>query len=71
MEKDRVKKFVIAIEEMICQEFEVAAETVEEAMEAAEKLYKAGTFVLDNAEICAKQMAIVSPDEDVTEWCEF
>lgn len=66
-----MKKFTIAIEEMICQEFEVAAETADEAMEVAEKLYKSGTFVLDNAELCAKQMAIVSPDEDVTEWCEF
>ncbi len=66
-----MKKFTIAIDEMICQEFEVAAETADEAMEVAEKLYKSGTFVLDNAELCAKQMAIVSPDEDVTEWCEF
>ena len=71
MEKYRVKKFVIAIEEMICQEFDVVAETAEEAMETAEKLYKAGTFVLVNVAVCAKQMAIVSPDEDVTEWCEF
>lgn len=66
-----MKKFVIAVEEMICQEFEVVAGTAEEAMEAAEKLYKTGTFVLDNAGLCAKQMAIVAPDEDATEWCEF
>ncbi len=66
-----MKKFVIAIEEMICQDFEVVAETAEEAMEVAEKLYKSGAFVLDNAELCAKQMAVVAPNEDATEWCEF
>lgn len=40
-------------------------------MESAKKLYKIGAFVLDNAELCAKQMAVVMPDKDATEWCEF
>ena len=66
-----MEKFVIAIEEMICQKFVIAAETAEEAMGAAEKLYKAGTFVLDNAELCTKQMAIIAPGKETTEWREF
>lgn len=66
-----MKKFVICIEETICQQFEVVAETAEEAMKSAEKLYKIGSFVLYNAELCAKQMAVITPDKDATEWCEF
>lgn len=66
-----MKSFVIAIEETISQQFEVAAETAEEAIKTAEKLYNAGTFVLDNAELCAKQLAVVTPDDATTEWCEF
>ena len=38
-----MKKFVICIEETICQQFEVVAETAEEAMKSAEKLYKIGS----------------------------
>ncbi len=66
-----MKKFEIIIEETICQKFEVEAETSKEAMKSAEELYKAGTFVLDNAELCAKQMAVVTPGEEITKWCEF
>ena len=66
-----MKKFEIIIEETICQKFEVEAETTKEAMKSAEELYKAGTFVLDNAELCAKQMTVVTPGEETTEWCEF
>lgn len=66
-----MKKFEIIIEETICQKFEVEAETSKEAMKSAVELYKADTFVLDNAELCAKQMTVVTPGEETTEWCEF
>lgn len=66
-----MKKFVIAIEETLVQEFEVAAANAEEAMEIAEEQYKKGVLVLSSGEAQFKQMAIVKPEKEATEWCEF
>ena len=65
------KKFVIAIEESIVQEFEIIADTAEEEMEIAEEQYRKGDLVLCPGEAQFRQMAIVKPDNEVTEWCEF
>ena len=66
-----MKKFIIAIEEMVVQEFEVFAENSEEAMNKAIENYKSGKFVLEPGEVQFKQMAILKPENEVTEWCEF
>lgn len=56
---------------MISQDFEIEAETAEEAIETAEQKYKSGEFVLAPGTLAAKQMAIMSPSNEVTEWFEF
>ena len=66
-----MKKFIIAIEEMISEEFEVEAETAEEAMEMAKHKYDIGEYVLSPGNLAAKQMSVVSPDNEATEWVEF
>lgn len=66
-----MKKFVITIEETVCQNFEVEAENAEQAMEFAENKYQNGEFVLEPGEVCFKQMAIMKPDDEATEWIEF
>lgn len=66
-----MKKFAITIEEMVSQEFDVEAETAEEAMEIAEEKYKSGEFVLEPGGLTCKQMAITSPDDEATEWTVF
>lgn len=66
-----MKKFIIAIEETVVQNFEVGAETLEQAMEIAEEKYNNGEFVLEPGEICFRQMAVVKSDEEMTEWTEF
>lgn len=66
-----MKKYRIAIEETIVGEFEIEAEDSERAMEIAERKYNSGEFVLAPGELCAKQMAIISPDDSITEWTEF
>lgn len=66
-----MKKFTITIEEIISQEFDVEAETAEEAMKIAEEKYRNGEFVLEPGELTCKQMAITSPEDEVTEWTEF
>lgn len=66
-----MKKFIIAIEEMVSQEFEVEAENAGEAMEIAEEKYKNGEFVLSPGNLVARQMAVTAPDNEVSEWTEF
>lgn len=66
-----MEKFVIAIEETVVNEFEVCAENSEQAMEIAKIKYKCGEFVLSPGELCAKQMAVFSPGEVISEWKVF
>lgn len=65
------RKFVIAIEEVIVKEFEIIADTAEKTMEIAQEKYKKGIFVLSPGEVQVRQMAIVKPEKEVTEWREF
>lgn len=46
-----MKKYIITIEETIVQDFEIEAESPEEAFEIAEKKYDAGEFVLEPGEV--------------------
>lgn len=71
-EKNRiVKKFVITIEETASQNFEIEAENTEQAMAFAQEKYQNGEFVLKPGEVYFKQMAIMKPDGEATEWIEF
>ena len=65
-------KITVTIEEHISQEFEVEADTLEEAMEIAERKYYDGEFILDNANVNAKLMTAHDKYYDeMTEWEEF
>lgn len=68
--KDNIK-FVIAIEETIAQEFEIIADSAEKAMDLAKEQYRKGILVLSSGEVQFRQMAIVRPEKEATEWCEF
>lgn len=67
------QKFIIDIEEMIVQSFEVEAETMEEAMEIAENKYWKNEFVVGpHADVAARQMRAFTEDfSEETEWTEF
>lgn len=67
------QKFIIDIEEMVVQSFEVEAETMEEAMEIAEKKYWNNEFVVGpHADVAARQMRAFTEDfSEETEWTEF
>ena len=66
-----MKKYVIAIEETVVENFEIYAKDAESAMEIAEKKYYKGEIVLCPGECTFRQMAIVKPNTEVTEWIEF
>ena len=66
-----MKKYIITIEEMISKNFEVEANTIEEAMEVAEHRYRIGEYIIAPGNLVTKQMAVTSPDNELTEWTEF
>ena len=64
-------KYTITIEETVAKDFEVEADSAEEAYDTAEQKYKSGKFVLDPGECQFRQIAITNPGEGATEWREF
>ena len=59
-----MKKYIITIEETIVQDFEIEAESPEEAFEMAEKKYDAGEFVLEPGEVQMVQIAVRDPEDE-------
>lgn len=66
-----MKKYVIAIEEVVVQNFEIEADSQEEALNKLETGYKNGIYVLEPREVQSKKMSIVKPEQNATEWIEF
>lgn len=64
-------KFVIAIEETVSEYFEVEAEDAEKAIKTAEEKYKKCEFVLEPGNLVYKQISIVEPADEVSEWLPF
>ena len=64
-------KYTITIEEICTKDFDIEADSAEEAYETAEQKYKSGEFVLDPGECQFRQMAITNPSEESTEWREL
>lgn len=64
-------KYTITIEETVAKDFDIEADSAEEAYETAEQKYKSGEFVLDPGECQFRQMAITNPSEESTEWREL
>lgn len=64
-------KYIITIEEIIDEDFEIVADNAKQAMRIAEDKYKLGEFVLKNNNVSFRQMAIRKHDSDITDWFEF
>ena len=64
-------KYTITIEETVARDFEVEADSAEEACETTEQRYKSGEFVLNPGECQFRQIAITKPSDEATEWREF
>lgn len=50
-----MKKYVIAIEEVVVQNFEIEADSQEEALNKLETGYKNGIYVLEPGEVQSKR----------------
>lgn len=66
-----MKKFVIAIEETVVEEFEVKANSANEALYIAQNNYKKGEFVISPGEVQSKKISVVNPKSESSEWIEF
>ena len=64
-------KYVIAIEKTLVQEFDISANNAEEAFRKAVEYYINGTSVITQGEVQFKQMAIIAPYNEATDWKEF
>ena len=64
-------KYTITIEETVAKDFEIEADSADEAYETAEQKYKSGEFVLNPGECQFRQMAITNPSKESTEWREL
>lgn len=64
-------KFKVSIEETIVQEFEVEADTEEEALDTAKEKYHNGQIVIENGEVQSRNIAITEPVDGLVEWNEF
>ena len=66
-----MKNYVIAIEETVVQNFEVEANSQEEALRKIETGYKNGHYVLESGEVQAKKMSVLNSDNKSDKWIEF
>lgn len=66
-----MKKYTVAIEETVVEEFEIEARDSIEALYIAAEKYRKGEIILCPGEVQFKQMAVLKPNYESTEWIKF
>lgn len=65
-------KYKVVIEETVCDEFEVIADSIEEAKEIAVNDYCEGNIVLESGEVQNRKMKVINEqNNDQSDWNEF
>ena len=62
-------KFIVNIEEVVSENFEVEANNMEQALEFARRAYENGEFVLEPGELITTRISVF--DEVSNEWSEY
>jgi hypothetical protein len=64
--------YKVTIEETVCDEFEIEADSEQEAFDLATEKYNCGEFVLEPGELLDKRMLISDEKgNQLTDWEEF
>jgi hypothetical protein len=64
--------YKVTIEETVCDEFEIEANSEQEAFDLATEKYNCGEFVLEPGNLVIKQMLISDvKGNQITDWEEF
>ena len=62
-------KFIVNVEEVVCETFAVDAESMEEARRIVMRAYESGEIVLEPGELVEKRIAVF--DKATNEWSEY
>ncbi len=65
------RKYIVTIEEMISQDFEIEADSIDVALETAEQQYKKGIITLSDGNLVCKQISATDNKGDSVDWYEF
>ncbi|SCX33491.1 DNA binding domain-containing protein, excisionase family [Ruminococcaceae bacterium P7] len=69
---NEVRRFCVSIEEIICEDFVVTADSIEKAIQVAVEKYQKEEFVLSPGNIESKQIMVYDKGNDTfTDWIEF
>lgn len=66
-----MRKYRVVIEETISEEFEIEANSEEEAVSKAIQEYKSGNFVIGSDNVEHRQISVVDKDGELTNWITF
>ena len=65
-----MKKYIVKIEETVDDDFEVMANSPEEALSIAEEKYWSCDFIV-GPNVTHRQMIVTKDNEELTDWVEF
>ncbi|MGL4484493.1 MAG: DpnD/PcfM family protein [Anaerovoracaceae bacterium] len=66
-----MKQYTIEIQETVYEAFDVKASNADAALEIAERKYKDGEFVLEPGEVTYRELKVILPESEETDWKEF
>ena len=66
-----MRKYRVVIEETVSEEFEIEANSEEDAVSKAIQEYEAGNFVVSSDNVGGRQISVVDKDGELTDWIMF
>ena len=66
-----MRKYRVVIEETVSEEFEIEANSEEDAVSRAIQEYEAGNFVVGSDNVECRRISVVDKDGELTDWIMF